>query len=872
MSTAATPLPPPTAGPPPRPPSSTPNAGERIFDHIEDLKAEVPDGFNPAASIPILLTTAQTCLEQAQSLNTTFRRPDLAFVEFIRASEIVVDVIPRHRDYVHFTIDQVEPAKRLGLLRKRVAGGNEQFAAIKGIIVNNNTRYGTKPTGTKKDGLNGANVNGGHVRTESAPVHGLTNGATNGAPPKVRPTPSPKPEGMHGRALVPSAPRMNGAPPPSTTDLSQRFAQLRTNTTMRPDSRGSDTLTRSPVAMPTATDYTGRNSFEPLARTSGIPYKPLGPRGMPNGAAPGAAPPLAQITIPNLPQAPQAAYSPARNMDTGGQIAPPRHTARSLGSRSTRRSSMVPGSSASAPGPGGEGGDYFPNGATTGFPSSGSATSSSSRRSNAPIPRRTSTTGPIEHEISPEKLYDYNQRYHLLLIDVRAREAFDQGHIYTRQILCVDPLALRPGMSAEEVGERLVLSADAEQEMWRRRGEYDFVVYYDQATQNVASVCGGLRWLREALAEFNSEGVLKRPPVLLRGGLEAWVEMTGRQALATSESGVRRVGKGRQVVGRKPIGAPSAAQKIVVPKRRLRDYNPLDAEEEQYWRERARQESVVLPLPPAEASEDGAHDDAGEGNAADASSAIAEFLARFPDAGDLDRQAFASQRPTRAPPDAPTSIPSYPPPPTASPYNSTAPPARPAPAAPRMSYQGVSDRTSAPTSRHTPGTQMLPYTPPRLLPHNLRLPRTGLINFRNTCYMNSILQALSATTPLTEFLLQHHPQQPGGYKTLLQPDNWKGSADIGYVTAHYANLLGGLWKDDVAALKPTTFRSVLRRKWADFDNDAQQDAKEFLDVLLEFLHQDLNVHWANSLQRPLTAKEEVAREQCPPSYVARYEW
>ncbi|TKA79421.1 hypothetical protein B0A55_03512 [Friedmanniomyces simplex] len=903
MSAAAAPLPPsasngaPSYDPRPPPPNSS---GERAFEHLDDLKAKVAQGYSPHSSIAELIRIAEVGLDQAYTLNT-FRRPDLAFVEFVRASEIVVDVIPRHKDYTHFTLDQPEPAKKLTLLQKRISAGNEQFAAIKQIIINNNKRSGVRPRGAQN----------GHIRTESAPaVQAGVNGSL--VHPKIRPTPSPKPEALHGRAI--SSVNTNGAGPAPTSDLSERFAQLRMNTTNRPDSRASNSsIHSSPVAMPAPADYNGRSSFEPLARTSSVPYKPQGPRGMPNGTGPQMP---ARIVIPNLPQAPQAAYSPARNMDTMGGIAPPRHTVRSLASSSTRRSSMAPSSTASAHAPNGtaHSGEYFPNGAPNGRPV-------------APMPpRRTSTTVPTEPEISPEKLWDYMQRYRVLLLDFRSRSEFDEGHIYTRSIVCVDPLSIRQGTSAEELQDSLILSPEVEQDMFHQRDQYDFVVCYDNKTQSQTFLTNpdgqrqaGLKYLHEALVEFNQEKPLRRPPILLRGGLEAWVDMVGTPALAVSDT--QSSVKNGQPIRRRPLATTNAAavngdSQLRIPKRRVRDYNPLDAEEEKFWREKARVESVVLPNPPV-LSEDGARESIAEGeedeeDAEDPSTAIREFLERFPEAGNVDRYAFSGQKPARRPPEvprggvvypaplgasvysqapevpakdlvdgsgrdggrdsstngfspeAPAKVPIYPPP------TSTYPqvPTRPAPAAPRMSYQGVSDRApsaSQPASRNSSG-QMVPYMNPKLLAKNIRLPRTGLVNFRNTCYMNSIIQALSATTPLSIFLMDD------GFKGQLQPENWKGSKDIGFITVHYSNLLRNLWKGDVQVVRPTTFREVIKRKWEDFNNDDQQDAKEFFDVLLEYLHQDMNTNWSRSLLRALTEQEEAKRERMPKPLVARTEW
>lgn len=54
--------------------------------------------------------------------------------------------------------------------------------------------------------------------------------------------------------------------------------------------------------------------------------------------------------------------------------------------------------------------------------------------------------------------------------------------------------------------------------------------------------------------------------------------------------------------------------------------------------------------------------------------------------------------------------------------------------------------------------------------------------------------------------------------------------------------------------------------------DEQQDAKEFLEFLLDNLHEDLNVTWNKSPLRQLTEGEELTRESLPTPYVARIEW
>jgi len=183
-----------------------------------------------------------------------------------------------------------------------------------------------------------------------------------------------------------------------------------------------------------------------------------------------------------------------------------------------------------------------------------------------------------------------------------------------------------------------------------------------------------------------------------------------------------------------------------------------------------------------------------------------------------------------------------------------------------MSYTGVSDRAVSQSSL-TPRTssQLAPYIPNKYLASNLRIPRTGIHNFGNTCYMNATLQALSATTALSIVFLDDH------YKRMVQKDNWKGSR--GLLPEIYSNVVRSLWKGDVDYIKPTTFRTFCGRLNSMFsDPGQQQDAQEFFTFLIDTLHEDFNHVWARTPLRMLSEKEEAQRERMPRLFVARTEW
>lgn len=848
-----------------RPPSSSGNnGGEKAYEHIQDLQLKALNGFKRDGSVHQLLLDAELALSQARTL-LDFRRPDMSYVEYLRAFEIVAEVIPRNKGWPDLQYDHSGGSmQKYQILQKKITAQSEQFTKIKDIIVNNNRRSGVQPISAS---------NGGHVRGGSSPQ--MNGSSVNGV--KIKPSPSPKPESLHGRS-VSTATTANGALPSSMVGdpLKDRLAALRSRNpgidTSQYNSPASNpsSVHSSPIStsMPDASDYGSRASLDTLSTTFsktslGPSSRPQGPRGMPNG---NSGPPLpgklpVDTSIGAMPQAPKATYSPARNMQTTGNIELPRSTPRSLASTSNRRTSMAPSSSASSYAPNGiDSGDYFP--APTRTNTQSSVTSQMTRRQSLNVPKET--------RISNERLYDYLDRFNILLIDFRLRHEFDQGHIFHRNIMCIDPIHVTQGMSAEQLLERMVISPEVEQEMFVNRDKYDLVVYYDTQTQSetfltkpIGELQTKLKYLHEALDDFNYDKALQRPPILLIGGIDAWVELIGNQSLATSDT-ASRVKQGRPLQ-RRPVGGAQ----LRIPKKRLREYNPIDKDEEHQWLQRARAESVHLPTPKGFIGENGEtiHEEPEqeEDDQPPDTAAIEDFNARFPDAGALDRLAFASQQPTRSAPQPPPKVPlaMYPSAPQASTYPSV--PARPAPAAPRTSYMGVSDRAGSQNVPAARSTSLVPYIPAKYLTDSYRLPKTGLENFRFTCYMNATLQALSHTKPLSIYFMLDD------YRRHVQRESWKGTHGI--MPELYSNLIKSLWKDDVNYIRPTTFRTFCGRQNSQWiRDDEEQDAKEFFDFLVDVLHEDLNVKWSKPPLKELTVQEEARRERMPKSVVAQIEW
>lgn len=676
---------------------------------------------------------------------------------------------------------------------------------------------------------------------------------------KNRPIVRPKPNGLQARENSPGRP-----PALVDQDLEQRFSQLRVQrkvVQMQTSVELHDTTLNDPVPIPDPSRISissngsllpGKYASSEYAAASPS-SRPFGPREMPVSAAVPPHPPklpLDSRPTASLPRAPSPAYDPSRNGLLSQQLLsqPNIDTRHAPNCLDTMPVLDYPAKASEVNG-------------ISHLPSANSVGQSFDRiRSIDTAPTRA---------ITAARLRDHLRSSNTLVIDVRSRQEYDEGHIFATSVMCIEPVVLRLGMSAAELEERLVVSPHAEQSLFERMDEFDIVVYHDQGTRSDRYLDGpptdkdasALRALHDCLYEFNLDRPLRHRPVLLLGGLEAWMDLMTPQSLAVTHTAAQvRSASGQRPSARpgRPIGRvrmASANSSLEVRRRRLREHHPLNAEEEKTWLEKARTEGVQS-ADYSRAQSDSDTDSTSSQSQEPPSPFVHsydEFLRRFPEHPGTQQSMTNS---TRSPPPplpirAAPSIPSI--------------PSRPAPAIPRPSYSGVLERESSlssPTSRQIPSEQPPLYTG-RAISYRRKLPRTGLVNFSVTCYMNATIQCLMATPRLSHFFLNEN------WRDLTQK-NWKGSRGI--MPEIYANLMHDLWRGDRKSIRPASFRKFCARLNGEWGVDRQQDAKEFFDFIIDCLHEDLNMNWQRSQLLPLTTEQEFHRESMPPHTVSSIEW
>jgi ubiquitin carboxyl-terminal hydrolase 12/46 len=132
-----------------------------------------------------------------------------------------------------------------------------------------------------------------------------------------------------------------------------------------------------------------------------------------------------------------------------------------------------------------------------------------------------------------------------------------------------------------------------------------------------------------------------------------------------------------------------------------------------------------------------------------------------------------------------------------------------------------------------------------LLPPNEHL--TGMVNFGNTCYSNSVLQALYYCRPFREKVLEYRATGRRTKETLLTC-----LADLFHTVVTQ--------KRKVGSIAPKKFITRLRKEKVEFDNGMQQDAHEFLIFLINHINDILAAEqagptWINDIFQGVLTSE-----------------
>ncbi|KZT07231.1 cysteine proteinase [Laetiporus sulphureus 93-53] len=582
---------------------------------------------------------------------------------------------------------------------------------------------------------------------------------------------------------------------------------------------------------------------------------------------------------------------------------------------------------------------------------------------------------PVTTTLFPKALMDYRQRsnYTVLLLDVRTREEFEKEHIKADAVVCIEPsVLLRSEVTSMTIEDSLVVAPRNEAMLFSNRNKFDLVAMYDDASESFGDASTFMSVLARAIYEMEFRKILKHPPMILVGGLQAWKREMGEAELMRGATSVSSGGVSAASLANGPatthvngLSSPTIASYSTAKSPTLPGHIRSAAEStmissasasgfEHAGRHRTGMESSMevgayKPWAPTKPNGDDTENYSPVPFRSGMDSPLSPTLA--------SSVRLVHKSPATRPASSPVSYP----------YNA-APPIPESPAAQHTSYphmngtssiqypsvarnispqiSGTSFSSSLPAlngmtpvplppqasihpsplsrrrSDYTDQSQealsgMAARTPidypdlptqhvlrpppaaaasslerqdnrPRLMQSksysiaqagpkppairsdypvtywsDIQIGTSGLKNLGNTCYMNSTIQCLSATVPFARFFTD------GRWKSAVNMVNPLGTK--GNLALTFANILRELWQGDGQCLSPVTFRRSLCQYAPQFGGSEQHDSQEFLNFLLDGLHEDLN----RILKKPqieTTPEREEQLERLPNQIASEQEW
>lgn len=502
----------------------------------------------------------------------------------------------------------------------------------------------------------------------------------------------------------------------------------------------------------------------------------------------------------------------------------------------------------------------------------------------------------MEEYISPVDLFKLlfeDGSKNVLLIDFRKRKEFDYNHIKYSEIVNIDPewvsslLQLNSEATDADLEDKLKnLLLELQFNRMKKRYSYDLIVVYNLSFGPKGRSSNRFNALKELLINADNDGLplrspfrilidilmyknryissrLKRYPCILMGGVKNWFDIYGSAYIEKSQISLTRPSSS---LSRGAAGSTYYSNSYNSPSLDLHNgSNSTGSPYLKSFRDYLSTAKSSLPVP--------------NGNilapASPVSSLRSDWMYKKGTVSeskiDLPGEMSRSQSPQQQPPASALKRRN-----SASVFIPTALSAKSSSA--KVSKSSDLNRKATSKSGNSKSSATLEKF--------LEDFSTGLTNLGNSCYMNCVIQCLAATLQLTQFFFTPDsiPSLSGSggssthsYRQHINVNNILGSK--GVLTTNYVALLLNMFANSGKYYTPSQFKKVIGslspdKKFASFD---QQDCVEFLNFMLDGLHEDLNqMQVRNSEEKKqileLTPEQEKAREFLPLRLASTIEW
>lgn len=480
----------------------------------------------------------------------------------------------------------------------------------------------------------------------------------------------------------------------------------------------------------------------------------------------------------------------------------------------------------------------------------------------------------------------------VLLLDIRPSNVYEQGFIKHKWVAQIEPLVLKRDVLSKKIEESMVLNRDAEQQLFAGRHHFDLVVYYNQNSRKLRDENSlELYNLHVAIYELEFQKILRRAPMLLAGGFDAWKSVVGergvfRYTTNEQEQNTQNYGQTnspsyhqngphwlKDVVGRGSDQSinyePVKVHKTVFDyfsyagtsgnKESMSRYSERNVEtpplrgifNNSLNRAEIYSPTITMPIPqPAQPY----------------TPDIETFTTKYPEIHTntsnvpqlpgLTRKKTFIDNPYNGFTNTANNqfeIPPLPPKPSG-PSSDTSTTSSNAPPLPPKPSNVYDVQTASPPPSNTYRTAPISDNSFSQM-GNVMIGTTGLKNLGNTCFMNSIIQCLSGTIPFARYFIS------GIFKQHINKDNFLGTG--GVLAEAFSTLLRTMWSENYNFISPVLFREALIKFAPQFKGSEQHDSQEFLNFLLDGIHEDCNLIVKRPTPPPESAEEEARFEKLP---------